>query len=126
MRSRVRAPVGAWYLMGALPVARHPVYQLPDTHQHAAPPPARRRPALLPVRARRAVRAGAARALTISRAVRTHDAIKLDGRLDEPAWSTAPVTDAFTQMDPDEGKPASQRTEVRVLYDDAALYVGVR
>jgi hypothetical protein len=69
---------------------------------------------------------GAARALTISRAVRTHDAIKLDGRLDEPAWSTAPVTDAFTQMDPDEGKPASQRTEVRVLYDDAALYVSVR
>jgi hypothetical protein len=64
--------------------------------------------------------------MTISRAVRTRDAIRLDGRLDEAAWSTAPVTDSFTQVDPDEGKPASQRTEVRVLYDDAALYVGVR
>ena len=30
------------------------------------------------------------------------------------------------QIDPDEGKPASQLTEVRVLYDDEALYVGVR
>lgn len=69
---------------------------------------------------------GAARAMTISRAVRTRDVIRLDARLDEPAWSTAAVTDGFTQVDPDEGKPASQRTEVRVLYDDAALYVGVR
>jgi hypothetical protein len=52
--------------------------------------------------------------------------IKLDGHLDEPAWAAAPVYDRFTQMDPEEGKPASQRTEVRVLYDDEFLYVGVR
>jgi hypothetical protein len=32
----------------------------------------------------------------------------------------------FTQIDPDEGQPATERTEVRVLYDDRALYVGVR
>ena len=32
----------------------------------------------------------------------------------------------FTQVDPDEGKPATERTEVKVLYDDAALYVGAR
>jgi len=32
----------------------------------------------------------------------------------------------FTQYDPDEGKPASEATEARVLYDDEALYVGVR
>ena len=62
----------------------------------------------------------------MSRAARAFGAIRLDGRLDEPAWASAPVTDAFTQIDPDEGKPASQRTEVRVLYDDDALYVGVR
>ena len=69
---------------------------------------------------------GAARALTLSRAIRATGAIRLDGRLDEPAWSEAPVTDSFTQIDPDEGQPASQRTEVRVLFDDDALYVGVR
>jgi hypothetical protein len=36
------------------------------------------------------------------------------------------VTDSFTQINPDEGRPASQKTEVRVVYDDQALYVGVR
>ena len=52
--------------------------------------------------------------------------ITLDGRLDEEAWTNAaPVTD-FTQIDPKEGEPATQRTEVRFLYDDEALYVGAR
>ncbi|MGH7713052.1 MAG: DUF5916 domain-containing protein, partial [Gemmatimonadaceae bacterium] len=66
------------------------------------------------------------RAVTLSRAARASGAIRLDGKLDEPAWAAAPVTDSFTQIDPDEGRPSSQRTEVRVLYDDDALYVGVR
>jgi hypothetical protein len=66
------------------------------------------------------------RPITISRAVRASAPIDLDGRLNEPAWATAPVTDSFTQIDPDEGRPASQRTEVRVMYDDAFLYVGAR
>jgi hypothetical protein len=66
------------------------------------------------------------RPITISRAVRTTSPIELDGRLNESAWASAPVTDSFTQIDPDEGKPASQRTEVRVLYDDTFLYVGAR
>ncbi len=64
--------------------------------------------------------------ITVSKAVRLRGTIHLDGKLDEPAWATAPVTDGFTQIDPQEGQPASERTEVRVLYDDAALYVGVR
>lgn len=66
------------------------------------------------------------RPITISRAARTTAPITLDGRLDEAAWAQAPVTDSFTQIDPDEGRPASQRTEVRVLYDDTFLYVGAR
>jgi hypothetical protein len=66
------------------------------------------------------------RPITISRAMRTSAPIDLDGRLGESAWATAPVTDSFTQIDPDEGRPASQRTEVRVLYDDAVFYVGAR
>ena len=59
-------------------------------------------------------------------AARRSGAVLLDGRLDEPAWrAAAPITD-FTQSDPDEGKPPSQRTEVRFLYDDAALYIGAK
>src|SRR5919199_3305341 len=69
---------------------------------------------------------GHGRPVPVSNAVRASGPIRIDGRLDEPSWAAAPVTDAFTQVDPDEGKPASQRTEVRVVYDDAALYVGVR
>jgi hypothetical protein len=66
------------------------------------------------------------RPITISRAVRTDAPIQLDGRLNEPGWSTAPITDSFTQIDPSEGQPASQRTEVRVMYDDTFLYIGAR
>jgi hypothetical protein len=66
------------------------------------------------------------RPITISRAVRTNAPIQLDGRLNEPGWASAPVTDSFTQIDPEEGRPASQRTEVRVMYDDAFLYIGAR
>ncbi len=59
-------------------------------------------------------------------AVHRNGAVAIDGKLDEAAWAAAtPITD-FTQIDPDEGKPASQRTEVRFLYDDDALYVGAR
>jgi hypothetical protein len=59
-------------------------------------------------------------------AARRAGPIFLDGRLDEPSWVAAtPITD-FTQVDPDEGKPATQRTEVRFLFDDDALYVGAR
>src|SRR2546422_10968846 len=50
-------------------------------------------------------------------AVRAADTIKIDGLLDEPAWSLAqPATD-FLQQQPTEGAAASERTEVRVLFD---------
>lgn len=52
--------------------------------------------------------------------------VRVDGHVDEAAWAAAvPVTD-FTQQRPDEGAPASERTEVRFLYDDEALYIGAR
>lgn len=44
----------------------------------------------------------------------------MDGRLDEPAWSLVPPATEFIQMDPAEGTPATERTEVRILYDDEA------
>jgi hypothetical protein len=51
---------------------------------------------------------------------------RLDGRLDEPAWRSAPAITGFRQREPDEGAPAPEATEVRLLYDDDALYVGAR
>jgi hypothetical protein len=59
-------------------------------------------------------------------AVRAAGAITIDGALDEPDWSRAPVASGFIQNDPREGDPASEETEVRVLYDASNLYVGVR
>lgn len=60
------------------------------------------------------------------RAVPLKEEIHLDGKLDEAVWQTAPVATSFLQAQPNEGKPATQRTEVRFAYDDAAIYVGAR
>lgn len=51
--------------------------------------------------------------------------IEIDGRLDEPAWSRAEVGDHFVERSPVPGAPAPVRHEVRVLYDEDAVYVGV-
>lgn len=60
------------------------------------------------------------------KAVRVSDTIKIDGLLDESSWSLAqPATD-FLQQEPSEGAPASERTEVRVLFDDRNIYFGIR
>jgi hypothetical protein len=50
----------------------------------------------------------------------------IDGDLNELAWQDAPPINRFTQRDPNEGEPATERTEARVLYSDAAVYVAVR
>ena len=52
--------------------------------------------------------------------------VAVDGRLDEATWASAPVAQGFVQFEPDEGTPASERTEVRVLRGADALYVGAR
>lgn len=56
-------------------------------------------------------------------AARTDAALVLDGKVDEAAWQLAPVFDAFLQSYPDASKPASERTELRVLFDAEYLYV---
>ena len=76
--------------------------------------------------ARAATRYGHTTAVPSAVAVHRNGAILLDGKLDEPAWRAAQPITEFTQFDPDEGKPASQRTEVRFLFDDEALYVGAK
>jgi hypothetical protein len=59
-------------------------------------------------------------------AVRTERPPRIDGRLDDPAWAAATPDDRFTQAFPAERSAPTYRTEVRVLYDDEAIYVGVR
>jgi hypothetical protein len=59
-------------------------------------------------------------------AVRVTEAVKVDGLLDEAAWSLAPPATDFLQQQPTEGIPASERTEVRVLFDDKNIYFGIR
>ena len=49
----------------------------------------------------------------------------VDGILDEAVWQQATPLADFVQTEPQEGSPASERTEVRLLYDDAYVYVGV-
>ncbi|HEV7836956.1 MAG TPA: DUF5916 domain-containing protein [Gemmatimonadaceae bacterium] len=60
------------------------------------------------------------------RATRSPSAINVDGKLDEAAWKNAVPSGDFTQSYPKIGAPPTDPTEVRVLYDDDALYVGIR
>jgi hypothetical protein len=53
-------------------------------------------------------------------------AITVDGRLEESLWSSLPAIDDFLQKQPNEGALPTERTEIRLAYDDAALYVGAR
>lgn len=59
-------------------------------------------------------------------AVRTAQKVTIDGKLDDAAWSKAWLETNFTQKFPDENKPPTQRTEVRVLFNNESLYIGVR
>jgi len=57
-------------------------------------------------------------------AQKTDAPIKVDGLLDERAWSEAPKAADFIQFEPDKGSPASERTIVSVLFDDRFIYFG--
>src|SRR5205807_2343937 len=48
----------------------------------------------------------------------------IDGRLDDPVWRDAPVLTGFVQRELHEGQPVSERTEVRIVTDGEAIYVG--
>lgn len=50
----------------------------------------------------------------------------IDGVLDDDTWRIAPVFGGFVQRDPNEGEPATEPTEFRVVYTNDALYVAVR
>ena len=50
--------------------------------------------------------------------------IKIDGNLDDAAWANVKVTSDFIQNFPTFGVPASEKTEVKILYDNTAIYIG--
>lgn len=55
-----------------------------------------------------------------------HGVVKVDGHLDEAAWGEGSALADFTQKEPVEGVPPTEPTEAWFLYDDEALFVGVR
>jgi hypothetical protein len=60
----------------------------------------------------------------VVRAIRATGKVQLDGSLNESDWQRAPVIDDFFRMEPRQGGPVSNRTTVRVLFDERNLYVG--
>lgn len=56
----------------------------------------------------------------------TSQSISIDGKLDEAAWENAPIASNFIMFEPDNGKqiPENKRTEIKVLYNNDAIYVG--
>src|SRR6266850_2786816 len=62
----------------------------------------------------------------VARAARASERIVIDGVLDDAEWAGAPAKTEFTQRDPDEGQPATEQTDLRIAYDEANIYFGVR
>lgn len=56
-------------------------------------------------------------------AIKTTQPPKIDGQLGDAAWTGVPVITDFIQNFPNVGSPANQRTEVKIVYDDNAIYV---
>lgn len=67
-----------------------------------------------------------ASAQTIQAVEATAGTPEIDGRLDDPVWETADWVSGFTQREPDQGAPATLKTEVAFAYGDRALYVAAR
>jgi len=112
---RNRAILGlivAWVLCAAS------VQALADKDQTAALDP--RRPA---TSTRAAVDSSTPRLVAAARRV---GRIKIDGRIDESAWLSAPKRTNFWQRNPNEAAPPKFKTEFRVLFDADSLYVAVR
>ena len=59
-------------------------------------------------------------------ATRITDNPVVDGRLNEPVWETAKPITEFRQQEPEEGEASTEPTDVRVIYDDTQIYIGVR
>ncbi len=58
-------------------------------------------------------------------ALRIDTPIEIDGHLNESVWEEAPDATDFIQFQPERGAPASEKTLVRILYDDHNIYFGI-
>jgi hypothetical protein len=67
---------------------------------------------------------GGRRVMTATR-LTDDETIEIDGRLDEAVWSRAEPAGDFIQIDPNNGQPATERTDVRIAFNSDALYLGV-
>src|SRR5687767_2218146 len=56
--------------------------------------------------------------------INADESINVDGRLDESAWQRAIPASDFRQADPRNGEPATERSEVRIIFDKDHLYIG--
>ena len=59
-------------------------------------------------------------------AVRITENIKIDGLLDDPAWQSVNFQGNFLQREPYEGVPATEKTEIGILYDQNNIYFGIK
>ena len=48
---------------------------------------------------------------------------KIDGKLNDPSWQSSEIITDFIQHQPNPGKPSERRSEVRLIYDNSALYI---
>ncbi len=62
---------------------------------------------------------------SFAEAVRVDHPPKLDGSLADPLWQSAKLLTDFRQREPNEGEPATEKTEVRILYTRSAVYFGI-
>jgi hypothetical protein len=60
------------------------------------------------------------------RAFRVAEPLRIDGRLEEEAYRTFEPISNFIQQEPDEGQPATEKTEAWILFDDVNLYICAR
>ena len=60
------------------------------------------------------------------RAVRVSEPLDIDGRLDELVYTTVPPISDFIQQEPQEGEPATEKTDAWILFDDRNLYISAR
>jgi hypothetical protein len=103
---RIVAAAGAVLVLGAVPILAQTTNQTanqPGTAQAAAP----------------------ASSVRQARAFRAAEAPTIDGSLDERVWQDATPIDGFVQAEPAQGAPATERTEVKVLFDNQTIYIGV-
>ncbi len=59
-------------------------------------------------------------------AVRLAEPLRIDGRLDEEFYATSPPTSDFVQVEPEEGAPATEKTELWIAFDDDNIYISFR